>query len=308
MLSKKHDVILVGRENHVEEINKKGLRISGETDYVAHPDAITFLEKQDADLVILTVKAYDTRQAVEEIVGKCDSPILSLQNGIGNEEIISEIAGRERTIGGITTHGVRYVSPGNIIHTGKGETIIGEMDGSLTRRVGSISERVKNFADAMTECGIETKVSRNIRREIWRKAIVNASINPLNIRREIWRKAIVNASINPLTAVLRCKNGYLLENKHAMSLMKKICMEASMAAKSNGIDVGNVMKKVEEVAYMTKENYSSMLQSVIMGKKTEIDYINGEILKIGMKKGIEMPANSFLIELVKAMENAAVAP
>lgn len=282
MLSKKHDVILVGRENHVKEINKKGLRISGETDYVAHPDAITFLEKQDADLVILTVKAYDTRQAVEEIAGKCDSPILSLQNGIGNEDIISEIAGRERIIGGITTHGVRYVSPGNIIHTGKGETIIGEMD-------GSISERVKNFADAMTECGIETKVSRNI-------------------RREIWRKAIVNASINPLTAVLRCKNGYLLENKHAMSLMKKICMEASMAAKSNGIDVGDVMEKVEEVAYMTKENYSSMLQSVIMGKKTEIDYINGEIVKIGMKKGIEMPVNYVLIELVKAMENAAVAP
>jgi len=282
MLSKKHDVVLVGRENHVEEINKKGLRISGETDYVAHPGATTFIEKQDADLVILTVKAYDTYQAVKEIVKKCDSPILSLQNGIGNEDIISEIAGRERTVGGITTHGVRYVSPGNIIHTGKGETIIGEMDGSLTRRV-------KNFADAMTECGIETKVSGNI-------------------MREIWRKAIVNASINPLTAVLRCKNGYLLENKHAMGLMKKICNEASMAAKSNGIDVGDVMKKVKEVAYLTRENYSSMLQSVIMGKNTEIDYINGEIVKIGMKKGIEMPANSFLIELVKAMENAAVAP
>jgi len=282
MLSKKHDVILVGRKSHVEKINKKGLRISGETDYVAHPGATTFLEEMDADLVILTVKAYDTREAVKEIVKKCDSPILSLQNGIGNEDIISEIAGRETTIGGITTHGVRYVSPGNIIHTGKGETIIGEMDGSLTRRV-------KNFADAMTECGLDTEISRNI-------------------TREIWRKAIVNASINPLTAVLRCKNGYLLENENARRLMKKICSEASMAAKSNGIDVGNVMEKVEEVAHLTKENYSSMLQSVIMGKKTEIDYINGEIVKIGMKNGIEMPANSFLIELVKAMENAAVAP
>ena len=284
MLSKKHDVLLVCRKSHAEEIKRNGLRISGETDYVAHPDAATSLKKSDAELAILTVKAYDTRQAVKEIAGKCNCPILSLQNGIGNEETISEIAGSERTIGGVTTHGVRYVSPGNIIHTGKGETIIGEMDNSLTRRV-------KKYADAMTECGIETKVSRDI-------------------RREIWHKAIVNASINPLTAVLRCKNGYLLENKHAKQLMEKLCMEATIAAKSNGIDVDEteIMKRAEEVAYLTRENYSSMLQSIIRGKKTEIDYINGEIVKAGMKKGVEMPANSFLIELIKAMENAAVAP
>ena len=283
ILSRKNEVLLVGRHEHVKEINNNGLKISGMTEFVAHPEAVTNIEKhEDADLVVLTVKAYDTRSAVEEIADKCECPILSIQNGIGNEEIISKIAGEDRTIGGITTHGVRYISPGNIIHTGKGETIIGEID-------GSISERIREYEHAMTECGIETIVSKNI-------------------KAEIWRKAIVNASINPLTAVLKCKNGYLLENENARTLMEKICREGEKAAKSNGIEVGDVMKKVEEVANMTRENHSSMLQSLMRGKRTEIEQINGELVRAGREKGIEMPANSFLVELVKAMENAAVAP
>jgi 2-dehydropantoate 2-reductase len=234
-------------------------------------------EDNGIDLVILTVKAYGTINAAKKIRNACSAPILSLQNGIKNEEIIEKIVGEKRTIGGITTHGVRYISPGKIRHTGMGNTIIGEMD-------GSVSKRIKKFASAFSECGIETTISSNI-------------------RKEIWRKAIVNASINPLTAILRCRNGYLLDNKHAKKLMECICREAVMVSKSAGMDPGDeIIKKVEEVACLTRENYSSMLQSIIRNKKTEIDHINGEIVKIGRKNGIETPINSTLVAIIKAME------
>ncbi len=278
MLSGRHDVLLIGRKSHVDEIKKNGLEISGKTNFVAHPDAAAAMGREDeADLVILTVKAYDTEKAVREIVDKCPAPILSLQNGLKNEDTISKIAGGKRAVGGIITHGVRYLSPGKIIHTGTGETIIGEMDGSL-------SERIKKFANALTECGIETKVSGNI-------------------RTEIWRKAIVNAAINPLTAILGCKNGYLLEDEHAKKLMKEICMEGMAVSKSIGIDIsGDIVEKAREVARLTADNHSSMLQSINRNKRTEIDYINGEIVRTGRRNGIETPINSALVEIVKAME------
>lgn len=278
MLSRKHDVLLIGRRDHVHAIKKNGLKISGKTNFIAYPDAtVTMKEGNEIDIVILAVKAYDTEKAVKKIANICSAPILSLQNGIKNEEIVMEISGEKRAIGGITTHGVRYISPGEVCHTGVGETIIGEMD-------GSISERIKKFANMLSECRIETKISEDI-------------------RKEIWRKAIVNAAINPLTAILRCKNGYLLETTHTKKLMEDICKEATMVSKSAGIDVGNdVIKKVKEVAYLTRENHSSMLQSAIRNKRTEIDYINGEIARIGKKNGIETPINSTLVAIIKAME------
>lgn len=277
MLSKKHDVLLVGRKEHIDSINGNGLRIEGKTDFVAFPEASTSMEEgDDADLVILTVKAYDTEKAVEEIERKCPAPVLSLQNGLGNEETIGIIAGASRVVGGVTTHGVRYVSPGRVEHTGVGETVIGEMD-------GSVSDRVKKFADAITECGIKTMVSENI-------------------KREIWRKAVVNAAINPLTAILGCRNGYLLENEHTRKLMEEICMEGIAVAGGVGVDIGDAVEKVMEVARLTADNQSSMLQSVLRKKKTEIDFINGEIVRTGRKVGVKTPVNSTIVEIVRAME------
>ena len=277
MLSKRHDVLLVGRKEHVDAINGNGLRIEGKTDFVAFPEASISMEAgDDADLVILTVKAYDTEEAAEEIAGRCYAPVLSLQNGLGNEETIAKIAGSGRAIGGVTTHGVRYVAPGVVEHTGVGETVIGEMD-------GSVSDRVKKFADMMTECGIRTNVSENI-------------------KKEIWRKAIVNSAINPLTAILGCRNGYLLKNEHARKLMEEICMEGMAVSKSIGIDVDNAVEKAEEVARLTSENQSSMLQSLLRHKKTEIEFINGKIVGIGRKERVETPVNSAIVEIVRAME------
>ncbi|MDD5778085.1 MAG: 2-dehydropantoate 2-reductase [Candidatus Thermoplasmatota archaeon] len=281
LLSTQHQVTLVGRPAHVQAVKREGLRISGETSLVAHPATVTSLsEAPDAvhsDLVLLTVKAFHTRQAVEDVAAHTSAPLLSLQNGLGNEEAIAEGAGEGRALGGVTTHGVLFVEPGHVRHTGSGDTIVGELDGSL-------SPRVRRIADGFSAAGIPTLVSSDI-------------------RRDLWRKALVNAAINPLSAVLRCKNGYLLENPHARRVMEDVCEEGSAVARAAGIDVGqDVMDRVTEVATHTRENLSSMLQSLLAGKRTEIDHINGVIVSRGREEGISTPVNATLISIVRALE------
>jgi len=156
------------------------------------------------------------------------------------------------------------------------QTIIGEMD-------GSVSGRVRKFADALTGCGVHTEISSNI-------------------KREIWRKAVVNAAINPLTAILGCRNGYLLENEHARKLMEGICREGMAVAGGLGVDIGDAVEKAMEVARLTADNQSSMLQSLLRKRRTEIDFINGEIVRAGEREGVETPLNSIIVSLVKAME------
>lgn len=281
LLSRQHQVTLVGRPPHMQAVEKQGLRISGETSLVAHPAVATSMaEVPDAahtEVVLLTVKAFDTQRAVEDIAAHTSAPLLSLQNGLGNEESMAEVVGERRALGGATTHGVLFVEPGHVRHTGRGDTVIGELDGRH-------SSRVKHIADIFSAAGIPTSVSPDI-------------------RRELWRKALVNAAINPLTALLWCKNGYLLDNPHARQVMEAVCEEGYRVARALGISVGqDLMDRVMEVATRTRENLSSMLQSVLAGKRTEIDYINGVIVAQGKEQGIPTPVNAALTNMVRALE------
>ena len=282
MFSRQHEVTLVGRAGHMDAIQRQGLHISGQTELVVHPAVATMLPNAGADLVILTVKAYDTAAAARDLKNAYTAPVLSLQNGLDNEQILSEILGERRVIGGVTSHGLRYLEPGHIEHTGTGDTLIGELDGSH-------SERIEVIAGALSDCGVATAISR----DIWR---------------EIWRKAIVNAAINPVTALLRCPNGFLLEQEYTRRLMEQVCNEGGAVARANGIEVGDVLAQAKLVARRTAGNHSSMLQSLQRGQPTEIDHINGAIVSRGEKHGIATPVNATLTQLVRAMEEKPLLP
>lgn len=277
LLSSHNEVFLIGRRGHMEAIKKNGLRIEGITDKTFYPGVD--VKGKECDVVILTTKAYDTENAVKEILRRFGKvPVLSLQNGLKNEEIISEIVGEEYALGGVTNHGATFIENGRIFHAGEGDTIIGEMNGEIT-------ERIKDISQAFNKCGIETKISRDI-------------------KKEIWKKAIINASINGLTSILKCRNGYLLKNKNAEILLEKICRECIKISSKSGIDVGEgIIEKAKEVALKTSENISSMLQDLLKGKKTEIDEINGAFVEIAKKNGMNAPLNEFIYLAVKSMEN-----
>lgn len=277
LLSTHHHVLLVGRKGHIEAIKRGGLIIEGKTKGIFHPSTEATEEKYD--LVILTTKAYDTSRAAAEIKKRFGIlPVLSLQNGLRNEEILAEFFGEENVIGGVTSEGATFLENGRIFHAGKGETIIGEMD-------GKISNRVEKIAEAFNECGIKTKISTDI-------------------KKEIWRKAVINASINTITSILKCKNGFLVENKNAEKLLEMVCMECISIAAANGVDIGKeTIEKTKDVARKTAENYSSMLQDLMRGKRTEVEEINGEFVKAAKKIGMEAKVNEFILHAIKAMEN-----
>ncbi|RLF39365.1 MAG: 2-dehydropantoate 2-reductase [Thermoplasmata archaeon] len=277
LLSRHHDVLLVGRKEHLSAVAKRGLTIEGITSGVFRPD--TEWDGSSYDMVLLTTKAYDTERAAREILATFGKmPVLSLQNGIGNEEVLADVFGREQVMGGVTSHGATFVENGRIYHAGTGETLIGMLD-------GRIPDMLKKTADAFNRCGIPTTITSHI-------------------QREIWKKTMVNAAINGLTSILRCRNGFLLENEHASHLLERVCSECSAIARAAHMDIGeDITEKTREVARNTAENISSMLQDILKGKKTEVDEIHGAFAAVARVHGISAPINEFLAHAIRAMEN-----
>jgi len=278
LLSKNNNVILYGRRAHMEAIKEKGLNIKGKTVFNKKLNAFynTNNIERNIDLIILTVKSYDTNKSIkliENIITE-KTIIMTIQNGLDNTEKINKQFKNNKIIAGITTHGSIFDKPGKIIHTGIGETVLGELN-------GNISVILKRIVKLFNESGIKTKYSNNI-------------------KKEIWIKTIINSSINPLTTIFNCKNGYLHENPILHNIVKKICSESVEVANNEGLnltseDMINITNKVINSTY---ENYSSMLQSYYKNKKTEINSINGKIIEIGKKYNVDTTINEILILLI----------
>jgi 2-dehydropantoate 2-reductase len=281
LLSKKNDVFLFGRKSHINAIKKNGLTIEGKTNLNVKIkaeysfDNITF----SPDLLILTVKSYDTETAIKHAkkIMNEETKVLSLQNGLDNIEKISKVVDSEKIIAGTTTHGAFFLKPGVIKHTGTGITILGEL---LRRK----NEHLDSVFKLFNEVGISTEVSKDI-------------------LEDIWSKVIINSSINTLTSIFRCKNGHLSENPILEKLLEIICEESVTIANAEGIDISyhELLAKTKEVVKNTSENSSSMLQSILNKKRTEIDSINGKLIEIGRKNKASTTINEILVYSVKSL-------
>jgi len=233
-----------------------------------------------ADLVIICVKAYHTKEAIlhaKPLVGE-DTAVLTLQNGIGNIEIISEVVGQEKVIGGVTNQGATLLETCHIRHAGKGETVIGRIDGKIPVEMRAIRE-------IFNKAGLETRICRDI------KGL-------------LWSKLTINAGINALAAITRLPNGKLVELESTRRILMDAVTEATRVAKRKRIKLiyDDPLAKVEAVAEATAGNICSMLQDVLRKKRTEIDFINGVIVRLGQELGIPVPVNALLVDLVKTIE------
>jgi 2-dehydropantoate 2-reductase len=280
LLSKKHNVILVGKKDHVHKINNKGLQIKGKTRLQKKIPSVETIQELSSspDLVLLTVKSFDTLQAISEAkpIISSETKILSFQNGLDNIDQINKVVKKHQIIAGITTHGVQYIEPGLIYHKGSGSTVIGEISGKKT-------QRIQQIASIFNGVHIPVTVSSQI-------------------IEDIWKKAIVNASINPLTAIFQCPNGYLVKNPILTELVEKICFESTIIAQKKGFSfqpeelLGLTMKVISQ----TEKNHSSMLQSIQRNKPTEINEINGKLADIGKAKGCDTALNELLTKIIRA--------
>ena len=232
-----------------------------------------------ADLAIIFVKSPQTTQA-SRMAAACLKPgglALSLQNGLGNIEMIEAVLGSGRTIQGVTSHGATLLGPGRVRHAGAGATHL-----ALTP---ALAERTEAIGRLFEQAGFESHCSADL-----------ASL--------LWGKLIINVGINALTAILRLPNGLLAEVEPATQLMAAAVAEAVTVAQAKGIELpyADPQAQVRQVARATGTNRSSMLSDVIRAVPTEIAVINGAIVREGAKLGLDTPVNQMLVWLVRVLE------
>lgn len=281
LLSKEHEVILLGRKEHMQAVRNNGLRVTDLTRMHTYLETTTTLEEVNGkiDLIILTVKSYDTLSAAKELAKNLKPfQLLSIQNGLNNVKILESYLGKTKLVFGTISHGVTFVKPGEVRHAGLGRTVVG-----CIRKVDF--EIAVEVCDMLSRYGLKTELTDDI-------------------IGEIWAKAIVNACINPLTVILRCENGRLLGLPEVMTVMKKCSDECKAVAKAKGImlPTSDIYKHILEVASLTASNRSSMLQDIEKGKPTEINEITGVIVSEGKKFKVQTPVNFALLQLVKGIE------
>lgn len=281
----KEEVWLFDDESdRAKKMREGGIRIEGISgNFTVKIDATADAKEiGPCDLVIICVKSYSTEDACKEIKDLVseNTHVLTLQNGMGNIQILNDYFGPEKVVGGITNHGSTLLSTGCVRHAGKGDTIIGKSDGKR-------SFALKNISAVLTKAGFETKISRDI-----------DSV--------IWSKIIINVGINALTAITRLNNGRLIEYEDCRALLRGAVQEAVRVVKRKRIKLAydDPIQKVESVCKATAANVSSMLQDVLNSKRTEIDFINGAIIRQGKACGIPTPVNEVLTNLVKTIETS----
>lgn len=267
---------------HIRAIQKQGLILESANGEQMFPLVATteIHQLESVDLVILFVKSAATRAAAlsAATILRQDGRILTLQNGLGNAETIADVIGRERVLVGTTAQGATMLGPGRVRHAGQGDTHIGKMQ-------GGVDQFCQDVAAILSRSGLPAFVETDV-------------------RGLVWGKLVVNTGINALTALLRLRNGQLVELPETKKLLEMAVAEAVQVAKAAGIQLpySDPVEKVVSVAIATKNNQSSMLQDILRGSPTEIAVINGAIVREGERLGVATPVNQTLTLLVRSLE------
>ena len=272
-------VTLIARPPHVKAIEKNGLKIDGISGDNIINVKVTSSPKDlvTADLILVTVKAYDVDQIIKDIKPIIKDPfLLFLQNGLGILDVVSETIKSDFLLRGTTTNGALFLRPGHIRHTGKGDTIVGHM-------FGKEFDILKEIRTIFNKAGLPTTITTSMEQILWEKLLVNITINPFG-------------------ALTGLPNGQL--KFHFADSMVEVMKEAIEVAKKFNIelDLNKAIDKTFQVQFKTKTNRNSMLQDIDKKKRTEIDFINGIIVKYGEKFSIPTPLNSLLTSLIHARE------
>ncbi len=270
---------------HVNAMNRQGLKLREDSsERVVRVRAATDCQGiGPADLVLVLVKSYHTKEAIKNagpIIGD-KTVVLSFQNGLGNEDILAEVVGKERVIGGRTFTGGVLLGPGHVIAGRKGkQTYIGELDGRIT-------ERVIQIAKQFNQAGLETIISSNI----------------IGI---MWDKLLINVATGALSGITRLPYGGLYKVKEVMDCAVEAVSEGIAVAKAMGVELTITDPKkiwLKAAENLPPEFKTSMLQDIEKGSRTEIDSINGSVVRLGEKYGIPTPVNRVLVANIKGIEH-----
>jgi 2-dehydropantoate 2-reductase len=235
------------------------------------------------DLFLITVKQSHIKGLLPIIkiwLQRVQPLIVMMQNGLGHLEAVHEYTGYERIWAAVTTEGARRNGLTEVAHTGGGHIWLG----SVFTPIDPLQPVIAHFLQALTTAGISCEVTAEI-------------------EKKIWDKLIVNCLINPLTALLEVPNGGLLELPHTLELMKQLADECMAVAEAAGVSIDpRIYERVLEICRLTARNHSSMLQDISAKRGTEIGWLNGALVRVAEEKGVAVPRNRLLWQLIEAKE------
>lgn len=273
-----HDVVLIARPQHVEAIQRDGLRLDTKSfdEYVRLDASSEAGAAKNADVVLFCVKSTDTDSAALALKPYLHERtlVLSLQNGVENAERLRELLPQE-VAAAVVYVAAEMAGPGHIRHHGRGELVI---------EPSSMSEEV---ARTLAAASVPTEISDNV-------------------RGALWAKLVLNCAYNALSAITQTPYGRLVQGEGVTRAMRDVVDECLAVAKADGVTIpGDVDAAVRGIAETMPNQYSSTAQDMARGKRSEIDHLNGLIVRRGEASGIPTPANRMLHVLVKLMENQA---
>jgi 2-dehydropantoate 2-reductase len=260
-------------------VERDGLRVNDE------PARTVAVARRARDLygshvLFLFVKAVDTLRALRAFAGELDpaAPVVSLQNGVGNEDAIkTALGGAVPVILGITTESSQTIAPGRVRSSEQGNTIIGSTSASTTTS--------RTVTDLLTRSGLRASVV-------------------YDIRPHLWGKLVANASVNALSALLDCDAGEIPRDPNAARLAEALAEETASVAAALKINLPfvNPWQYVTEVIALGADAKSSMAYDLESGHPSEIDHINGAVVAFGRRTGTPTPYNDAMVRLIKARE------
>jgi 2-dehydropantoate 2-reductase len=270
-----HDVALIARAQHVEAVRRTGLRMETKT-FDANVPMQASAEAsgaRGAKLVLFSVKSPDTERAGAALAPHLepDAVVLSLQNGVDNAERLAATLGRE-VVPAVVYVAVEMAGPGHVRHHGRGELVIGRSAASA------------RIAAAFGAAGVPVEVSDNV-------------------SGALWAKLIVNCAYNALSAITQLPYGRLVQGDGVPAVMRDVVDECLAVARAAGVEVpGDMRQAVPRIAQTMPAQFSSTAQDLARGKRSEIDHLNGLVVRRGEALGVATPANRVLVALVKLLE------
>lgn len=272
-----HEVTLVARPQHVEAIRERGLRMETRTfDEQVKVRAATGPEAAPGpDLVLFCVKSMDTESAGRQLKPflRPDTLVLCLQNGVDNAERLRTVLPEHEVAASVVYVATEMAGPGHLKHHGRGELVI---------EPSRASERV---AQALAAAGVPTEISDNV-------------------RGALWLKLILNCAYNPISAIAQRPYGENVRGEGIWDVMRDVVDECLAVARADGVRVaGDAHAAARKLVESMPSQYSSTAQDLARGKPTEIDFLNGYVVRRGDALGIPTPANRVLWALVKLIES-----
>ena len=283
-LSLNNEVFLVDTNNAViDAINHDGLILEENgNDNRYSPKAITSTEGlEPVDLIILFVKALYSRSALEanrRIISE-HTYLMTLQNGSGHEDILSDFAPKERIIIGTTEDNGAVLSPGHVRHGGKGNTNVGML-------VDDTNGFLPKLKEAFDSCGFNVRIHENI-------------------QQLIWNKLFVNVAFSAVTGLLKCEMGFIAKCDYAMNISKKLLHEAVTVAHALGLEADEdaLLDEIKSVSMNSPNGVTSICADLRAGRKTEVDTISGSVVRAAKRCGIDVPYHEFIVNAIHAMES-----